>query len=514
MSSHFDTIIVGAGSAGGVLAARLSEDPERSVLLIDAGPDFADPSDIPSEIVVGRANGIGVIADAPSTPDDYIWRFPAQANAEQSPGWYARGRLVGGSSAVNGQVFIRALPEDFDRWVAAGNDRWGYPDVLPFYRALETHLDIDDEYHGRTGPIRVRRYPEEQWCAPSRAFYTAARARGFPHCDDDNRPGTTGIGPATHNNADDERQSVLTTYLRQSRDRPNLTILPRTTVHRVDIERGRAVAVRVVTDGQSDRIEAGEIVLSAGALASPQLLMLSGIGPADDLRRLGIDAVVDLAGVGSNLGEHPYVHLLWRAHPDMARPSTDPGHPTVLRFTTAGSTEPNDAKIYFLNSVPVAVGSGLDPTGLVGSLCSLDLVYSRGWLQLRRPDIAQEPIVRFNLLQDPSDLHRMSETVQLMLDLVRSPEMAHVIAAPHGGLPDGDLARWLLRHAQPAMHACGTCAMGPESDPAAVVDQEGRVYGVEGLRVVDASILPDVPRANLNATVMMLGERIASFMTT
>jgi choline dehydrogenase len=150
----------------------------------------------------------------------------------------------------------------------------------------------------------------------------------------------------------------------------------------------------------------------------------------------------------------------------------------------------------------------------VGSLCSLDLVYSRGWLQLRRPDIAQEPIVRFNLLQDPSDLHRMSETVQLMLDLVRSPEMAHVIAAPHGGLPDGDLARWLLRHAQPAMHACGTCAMGPESDPAAVVDQEGRVYGVEGLRVVDASILPDVPRANLNATVMMLGERIASFMTT
>jgi choline dehydrogenase len=510
MPEHYDTIIVGAGSSGGVLAARLTEQADRSVLLLDAGPDFATLADTPSEIITGRAAGIGVITDSPSTPDDYIWRFPARPNAYQAERRYARGRLVGGSSAVNGQVFIRALPEDFERWVSFGNDEWTYEAALPYYRKLETHLNYDDEYHGQDGPIHVRQYPRDKWCPPAEAFYTAARNRGFAHCQDDNRPGTTGVGPATHNNADDRRQSVLLTYIAQARSRPNLTIRARTVVERLVLRGNRVTGVTTRGPGGTDELAADEVILCAGALATPQLLMLAGIGPAEDLARVGVPVLVDRPGVGANLCEHPYIHLLWNAHEGMARPTTDPGHPVVLRHTTSTSEHVNDAKIYMHNSVPSAALRAADFAGVVGSLCNLDFVASRGRVRLVNDDINTEPDIEFNLLLDPGDRARLRESYELMLDLVRSSELAQVVKAPRTPLPaSADVTDWINRNVHAAMHPSATCAMGPADRDGAVVDQRGRVHGVDGLRVADASILPEVPRANLNATVMMMAERIA-----
>jgi choline dehydrogenase len=497
---HVDTIIVGAGSAGGVLAARLSEQRSRSVLLLDAGPYFADPGAVPTEIVVGRAAGIGVVTEEPSTPDDYLWRFSATVNAAQGIRRFVRGRLVGGSSAINGQVFLPALPEDFDRWTELGNKGWTFADVAPFYQKVY-------------GQISFRRYPEEQWCPPAQAFYRAARAYGFPHCADDHAPDGTGVGPATHNNTGDVRQSVLLTYLRTAGDRPNLVIRPRTTVQRIVLEGSRAVGVDVLDrDGQPERLWADQIVISAGALASPQLLMVSGIGPADHLRRVNVDVAVDLAGVGGNLAEHPYVHLLWHAKPGAARPTTDPGHPVILRYTTPGSPLRNDAKMYMHNSVPLPPGSPLDPLAVVGSLSNLDTTTSRGRLQLRSASIADEPDVDFAILEDADERARLAYSVQLQLDLLRSPDFDPIVAGLMTDVDETNLEEWVTHVASPAMHPSGTCTMGPATNRFAVVDDQLRVHGVDGLWVVDASVIPEIPRANLNATVMMIGERAAALL--
>lgn len=502
---EWDVVVVGAGTSGCPLAARLA-DAGRRVLVLEAGADHARVEDFPAEI----RDAARMAAAAPGHPAN--WTLTGRLTDDLTVP-LPRGRVVGGSSALNAGSFLRGTPADFDGYAAAGNDLWAYERVLPAFRRLEADRDFGDRPpHGASGPVPVQRAPDGHPLADG--FAAAAAELGFPAEPDKNAGGPPGYGPVPFNVRGGVRVNAAMAYLSPRRGRPELTVRGGVQVRRVVVEGGRAVGVE--TD--SGVVRAAEVVLSSGAVGSAHLLLLSGIGPADALRAAGIDVVADVPGVGAEFTDHPHVYVGFRP----ARPLPTGPLPLhgVLHATSATGAGDGDLEILpWLTPFDAITGGPPGPHRdelAVG--VGLQREDSRGRLTLASADPGVQPRLEYRYLTATADRLRLREGVRWAAELLNTSSLAPLVAARTGPPDDvlGDdrgLDGWIRARLTTAIHLSGTARMGPDADPGAVVDQLLRVRGVAGLRVVDTSVLPRAPSRGTSATAVMLGERAAELMT-
>jgi len=531
MSDSFDYIVIGSGSAGSLMANRLSADPANRVTLIEAGP-----SDKQWPVNLKTAMPVGNIFLLPHAK--YNWKQALTGNAAVNDRTinFPRGKLFGGCSAINGGVYIRGQRADYDAWADAGNDGWAYDDVLPAFKAVENYAGPDTPWHGKGGELDVQK--PKSWNPVSAAIVDAAEQAGHRRNDDFASDRQDGFGRYDLNQRNGTRLSSARAFLHPALDRANLTVMSETMVRRILFDRGRAVGLEIEKDGARSTVSARrEIILCAGAINSPQLLMLSGIGPQDHLRDMGIKLVHHLPGVGAHLQDHPTVHVA------MENPSAESYAvsakvlPRLLAspfkylmkregmlasnvaeaggfLCTDGSGRP-DIQITFLAGLKLDARSVPRRHGYMG-LIQLLRPKSMGSVRLASNRPEDKPVIDPNFFADPHDMQTLIAGFRACRTIFAQPALAAMTGAeiePGAQYQsDSEIDTALRKIVNTAYHPTGTCKMGPDSDPMAVVDGRLRVRGVSGLRVVDASVMPDIISGNTSAPTMMIAQRAARFI--
>jgi choline dehydrogenase len=516
----YDYIIVGAGSAGSVLAARLSEDPDVSVLLLEAGPpDTADNIHIPATF--GKLF---------KTQVDWDYSTTAEAGCDGRRIYLPRGKTLGGSSSMNAMIYIRGNRADYDEWVGLGNSGWGYDDLLPYFLRAEDNERGQSELHGSGGPLAVSEGRSNN--PMMKAFIEASEQAGLTFNEDFNGPEQEGVGYYQLTQRGGRRCSASAAYLHPALDRPNLTVEPRMLCHRILFEKDRAVGIEAERLGELSEFRAQrEVIVCAGTYNSPQLLMLSGVGPSEHLQLREIPVVNPLPGVGQNLQDHPSAGLAWttdepvslivaqteQAQLDFAQNGRGPLTSNVAEAggfvrTNPGLSAPD---IQFHVAPVMFIDEGLiDPPdhGIVVAPCVIK-PQSRGTVALASADPTAKPVISHNYFSAEADMDTMVAGMRLAQEVGLKPALRRYCQTPYyapASETDDDMKALIRRHVQTLYHPVGTCAMG--SDENSVVDTELRVRGIAGLRVVDASVMPTIVRGNTNAATIAIAERASDLI--